>query len=347
MPIPGRGRHRWWLCILVVRYRRRRCCSACWPGPVPVCCEAEARSKVAQQSFEGARQLRSPPRPSTGTLAMHAGVGPAWSLNRWSMEIELGVPRCCCRFSSRWAGLLRAWTSARSSRNRGCCRRRISPASISCSTIRPTRRLKPSSKWRGSIRRPSSCISRWAACSGGAGEVERAIRMHQNLAEPRGPRAGTEAAGLARTRTGLPEGRAARPRGGAVPQARWHRACRSRAGFPARESTSRKRTGTRPSALPRSWKHSAGVRSRRRLPISAAKWPRGELMQSRPAEARQHLQAALAHHRMCVRANMLAGRCRARSWQPRRCDRRMAAYRDPEPRLSVAGGRAPAGRLPR
>lgn len=32
-----------------------------------------------------------------------------------------------------------------------------------------------------------------------------------------------------------------------------------------------------------------------------------ELMQSRPAAARPHLEAALAHHRMCVRANMLLG----------------------------------------
>jgi len=32
-----------------------------------------------------------------------------------------------------------------------------------------------------------------------------------------------------------------------------------------------------------------------------------ELMQSRPAEARPHLEAALAHHRLCVRANMLLG----------------------------------------
>ncbi len=31
------------------------------------------------------------------------------------------------------------------------------------------------------------------------------------------------------------------------------------------------------------------------------------LMQSRPAEARPHLDAALAHHRLCVRANMLLG----------------------------------------
>jgi lipopolysaccharide biosynthesis regulator YciM len=31
------------------------------------------------------------------------------------------------------------------------------------------------------------------------------------------------------------------------------------------------------------------------------------LMQSKPAEARPHLDAALAHHRMCVRANMLLG----------------------------------------
>lgn len=31
------------------------------------------------------------------------------------------------------------------------------------------------------------------------------------------------------------------------------------------------------------------------------------LMQSRPAEARPHLEAALAHHRTCVRANMLLG----------------------------------------
>jgi len=32
-----------------------------------------------------------------------------------------------------------------------------------------------------------------------------------------------------------------------------------------------------------------------------------ELMQSRPAEARPHLAEALAHHRLCVRANMLLG----------------------------------------
>lgn len=32
-----------------------------------------------------------------------------------------------------------------------------------------------------------------------------------------------------------------------------------------------------------------------------------ELMQSRPAEARPHLLEALAHHRLCVRANMLLG----------------------------------------
>ncbi|MGA0032523.1 MAG: lipopolysaccharide assembly protein LapB [Burkholderiales bacterium] len=32
-----------------------------------------------------------------------------------------------------------------------------------------------------------------------------------------------------------------------------------------------------------------------------------KLMQSRPAEARPHLEAALAHHRLCVRANMLLG----------------------------------------
>jgi lipopolysaccharide biosynthesis regulator YciM len=32
-----------------------------------------------------------------------------------------------------------------------------------------------------------------------------------------------------------------------------------------------------------------------------------ELMQSRPGEARPHLEAALAHHRLCVRANMLLG----------------------------------------
>ena len=62
-------------------------------------------------------------------------------------------------------------------------------------------------------------------------------------------------------------------------------------------------------------------------------------MDSRPEDARPYLERALAHHRLCVRANVLLGDLELGTRAARGRHRRVEAHRDPEPRLPRTGGR--------
>ena len=195
------------------------------------------------------------------------------------------------------------------------------------------------------------------------GELERAIRMHQNLVERPDLAAGAEARGALRARAGLSQGGAARPRGGAVPEARRHAARGGRAQVPARDLPAGKglaegdrrrreaRIGDRPLAPEGDRELLLRARERRDDAL-AARRPRSRI------STRRSRTIACACARTCCWAISSS-----RSATPTRRSKRGSASRRRTPRTSRSsrsasstrlqrpgaggGGAEPAARLPR
>ena len=173
-----------------------------------------------------------------------------------------------------------------------------------------------------------------------------------NLLERARPRRRAARRGAVRAGPGLPQGRAARPRRGGVPQARGRlaaRTTRSRAGRAAScsRSTSRKRTGRRPigdGARAREGDRASRARKRDRA-TSTASWRRPRRRIRGPTARARYLEAALeANRKMRARqpaAGRPARRPRATSSAPSQHWKRIESA---ESGLSRAGGAAPAGR---
>ena len=196
----------------------------------------------------------------------------------------------------RWAGSPRASTSSTCCASRARCRCPTSAASISCSTSSPTRRSSRSSRSSRSTRRPSICTSRSAACS--AARARSTARSACTRTCSTGPtcRADKRQTAMLRARAGLPPRGAARPRRGAVRQARRHAVRAPVAGASCCRSTRQEKD-----------------------------WPKAIAVTRRmEALAKQPYHKEIAHyHCELAQAALLQVRLRDRAGRPRRGARRV------------------------
>ena len=159
------------------------------------------------------------------------------------------------------------------------------------------------------------------------GEIDRAIRMHQNLLDRPDLPADKRADGDVRARAGLPPRGPARPRRGALHQARRHAvrapvarvpALDLRAGEGLAEGDRRRRAG---------WRRSPSSRTSRRSRTTTASSRRRRCSSPTSPTRATDLDEALAEYRACARATMLARR-------PRSAAGRRRARRSPRGRRS-------------
>ena len=255
----------------------------------------------------------------------------------------------CCRSrrcSSRWAGSPRASTSSTCCASRARCRCRTFAASISCSTSSRTRRSSRSSKSSRSTRRPSTCTSRWAICFGARA---------RSIARSACTRTCSTAPTCRRT--------SGRPRSFELAQD-FHRAGlldraeelftkldgtpfeHAVAGLPAADLRDRKRTGTKAIAATRRMEALAKRPYFKEIAHYHCELAQDALLRSQFDDARRvHRPGARRVQALHARHDT-AGRCGGPGGKLCRRDRRLAAHRVAESRVSGAGRGPPRRCVP-
>ena len=166
------------------------------------------------------------------------------------------------------------------------------------------------------------------------GEIDRAIRMHQNLLDRPDLPADKRQTARLRARAGLPSRRTARSRRGAVhASSTAPRSSTSRSASCCR-STSRKRTGRRRSPRPSAWRRSPSARTSRKSRTTTASWRRRAAALAIRRGAQRISSRRWRNTSSCTRATMLLGDLEAQQRRRSGGDRRVAADRIAEPGVS-------------